>query len=720
MDAKWITAGQKNHTDCPVFEKIFNIKGRISSAVMNVSAKGVYVAEINGNRVGSFIMAPGWTEYRERIQYQSYDVTALLKEENTVHITLANGWYSGRIATGEGNWHKGDPEYLMRTEEVIAEIIIEYADVSRAHISTGTDWFTSFGALEFCDIYDGEIYDANTVPEFTRHAILAADQSTGMLVPQQGEEVTEHERIKPTALIISPKGERILDFGQNITGYPEITLNAAKGAQVSFSFAEILDKDGNFYNENYRSAKCFFKYTCKEGLQTHKPTHTFYGFRYIRIDEYPDIPIELENFTAITVHSNIKRTGWIETSDEMVNRLFGNIIRGQESNYLDIPTDCPQRDERMGWTGDAQVFVRTASFNFNVQKFFLKWLTDMKLDQREDGAVPAVIPRLFESSAGSAGWSDAITVCPWEIYLTYGNREILSIMYPSMKKWVDYITAVTTTKGLWTGHEHFGDWLELSGIYDKSSVSTRKDVIAAGYYAYSTQIVSKVGRILGENTEKYEKLYGEIKKAFIEAYQDNLCTQTEFVIALYFGLTDAPAKLAKKLAEKIRADGTMIQTGFLGTPYILHVLTENGYNELAYELLLRKDYPSWLYPITKGATTMWEHWDGIKPDGSVWSAEMNSYNHYGYGAVADWLYGKCAGINRVEDAPGFKKILFKPYPSDKIDRLFAKIETEYGTVISGWYHKNGHIVYEITTPVPATAVIDGKTTDIPIGKTVFG
>lgn len=719
MNSQWITAEQKNHSDCPVFQRCFPIGKKAEQAYLEITSRGVYVAELNGHRIGNFIMAPGWTEYRDRIQLQKYDVTDMLEAENTLRITLSCGWYSGRIATGEGNWHSGDPEYLKRTEAVIALLTVIYTDGSRECIATDADWDTGYGQLRFCDIYDGEIYDARIKPEFTAKAVPAVNQNTDMLVPQQGEIVTEHERIKPVALIISPKGERIIDFGVNTTGYPEITVNAKEGEKISFSFAEILDKDGNFYNENYRSARCFYKYTCKDGLQTHKPTHTFYGYRYIRVDEYPDTKILLENFTAITVYSDMKRTGYIETSDDLLNTLFENIIRGQESNYLDIPTDCPQRDERMGWTGDAQVFMRAASLNFDVRKFFLKWLTDMKLDQREDGAIPAVIPRLFEGMPSSAGWGDAVTVCPWEVYLTYGDREIPEMMYPAMTRWVDFITSVTKDEGLWTGYEHFGDWLELSGIYDESSVTTRKDVIAAGYYAYSTEIVCKLGRVLGKNTEEYEKLHEKIKRTFINTYEDNLATQTEYVLAIYFGLTDRPALLAEKLVEKIHADGNIMQTGFLGTPYILHVLTDFGYSELAYDLLLRKEYPSWLYPITMGATTMWEHWDGIKPDGSVWSASMNSYNHYAYGAVADWMYGKCAGINRLEEAPGFEKILFKPYATDKIDRFFARIETKYGFVSSGWYHENGKIIYEIISPVEASAVVNGKAVSISIGKNVI-
>ncbi|MBQ8649333.1 MAG: family 78 glycoside hydrolase catalytic domain [Clostridia bacterium] len=711
LKANWIKVKENLGDVCPIFERKFTLRGKVKSATLRVTARGVYMAEINGKRVGDFILAPGWTVYEKRIQVQTYDVTHLLQNENNLHIHTAKGWYLGRIC-GAGNWNRNS---LAENREcaVIAELNINYTDGTSELIGTDSDWSVAESKLRFCDLYDGEIYDASFTPEFKYHTVVADNNDFSVLVPQQGEKVIEQERIKPVALIHTPKGETVIDFGQNLTGYLEISLNAHKGEAVEFSFAEILDKDGNFYNGNYRSAKALYSYTCKEGEQTHKPTLTFYGFRYVRIDKFPQRDFALEQFTAIVLHSEMKRTGKIETSDPMLNQLFSNIIWGQKGNFLDVPTDCPQRDERLGWTGDAQVFVKTASYNFDVQRFFTKWLTDMSLSQGEDGRVPAVIPNvLSENDAGGAAWSDAVTICPWQMYLTYGDTDILKQMFPAMKKYVDYITSVTTTPYLWTGNWQYSDWLELDNNAKPGEVITKgntsEELLATAFYAYSALLVCKAGAVLGEDVEEYKALYQNIVSAFKNTFKDDFKTQTEHVLALHFGLTDHPKEVTKSLVEKIHSDGDMLKTGFVGTPYLLHALSENGESELAYKILLRKDYPSWLYPITKGATTMWEHWDGFKPNGEIWSDAMNSYNHYAYGAVADWMYGVAAGINTVESAPGFEEILFKPTPTDEIDSFCAEIESKYGKISSRWWHEDGIVKYEITTPSPAKAIINGK------------
>ena len=520
-------------------------------------------------------------------------------------------------------------------------------------------------------------------------------------------------------IITTPKGETVLDFGQNMTGYLKITVDAKEGDKISFSFAEILDKDGNFYNENYRKAKAIYEYICKDGVQTYKPNLTFYGFRYVRIDSYPT-EIKPENFTAIVVHSDMKRTGYIESSDPMLNQLFSNIIWGQKGNFLDIPTDCPQRDERLGWTGDAQVFIRTASYNYNVLRFFKKWLSDVKAEQYENGGVPDFIPSIYPRKPRlSTAWADAIAICPWQCYLTYGDREIIENLFEPVKKWVDYITNTTAKKNLWFDGDHYADWLELGGEYGKCKGPTRDDLVASAYYANSVNILIKMGKVLGYDVSAYEELHKNIRTAFIKEFRDDFKTQTEHVMALQFELTDKPQAVADSLAELIHKEGDKIQTGFVGTPYILHVLSRYGYKELAYTLLLRKEYPSWLYPISKGATTIWEHWDGIKPNGDIWPASMNSYNHYAYGAVGDWMYGVMAGINTVEDAPGFAKVHFAPVPDDRIDWFKAEIDTAYGKVSSHWWHEDGKVRYEIETPVDSVATIDGKTHELSPGKHIF-
>ena len=499
----------------------------------------------------------------------------------------------------------------------------------------------------------------------------------------------------------------------------EIALDGVKGEAVELSHAEVLDKNGNFYTENYRSAKAKYLYFCRDGAQRYKPKLTFYGFRYIRVDRFPGgaETAAPENFTAIAVHSDMKRTGYLSCSDPLLNKLFENVIWGQKGNFLDVPTDCPQRDERLGWTGDAQVFIRTACLNFDAERFFTKWLADLAADQREDGAVGHVIPNVLHQS-GSAAWDDAATICPWAVYLAYGDPNILRAQFASMKKWVDYITAHTTTKDLWTGGEHYGDWPGLDAPSGSYKGSSREDLIASAFYAHSTALVIKAGRVLGQDISAYEALYERIVRAFRQAYPVYQ-TQTECTLAIYFALAKDTQKTTDQLAQMIRSCGTKLQTGFVGTPYLLHALSAHGYTELAYDLLLRREYPSWLYPVTKGATTIWEHWDGQMENGDFWSSDMNSFNHYAYGAVADWVYTVAAGIQTVEEKPGYAAVRIVPQPDKRLDWLEGRLETRHGYVFSRWTRQEGMWRFDIETPVEAEITVDGKKEIYPRVKYTF-
>lgn len=705
LKADWILPSYNMGKVCPLFRKDFCIEGEIDSAFLYVTARGVYEATLNGQRVGDFIMAPGWTSYHNRLQVQTYDVTALLKQENILILQLAEGWY----------WRlkKRQPK------AIIAQLHIVFTDGTFQDIGTDESWLVAESNLRFCHLYDGIVYDAAHTPVFDTTAAIAADNTQNLLIAQEGEAVKEQERLSVKEVIITPKGETVLDFGQNMTGYLEITTDAKEGDELSFSFGEILDKDGNFYNENYRSAKSLYKYICRNGKQTYKPTLTFYGFRYVRVDSYPSA-VDPNNFTAIVVHSELKRTGFIESSDPLLNQLFSNILWSQKDNFLDIPTDCPQRDERLGWMGDAQVFIRTASYNYDVLNFFKKWLNDVKAEQNKNGAVPDLVPSIYPRKPRiSTAWGDAVAVCPWQCYLTYGDTEILESLFEPICKWVEYITKTTTKPYLWFGGKHYADWLELGGTYGKFKGPTRDNLVASAFYANTVNILIKAGKVLGRDVSRYEVLHKNIRAAFIKEFRDDFRTQTEHIMALQFELTDNPQAVADSLAALIHKQGDMLQTGFVGTPYILHVLSRYGYSELAYTLLLRKEYPSWLYPISKGATTVWEHWDGIKPNGDIWPASMNSYNHYAYGAVGDWMYGVMAGINTVEDAPGFAKVHFAPIPDGRIEWFKAEIDTKWGKVSSHWWHENGRVHYEITTPVVSTAVVEGKAYTLSPGKHIF-
>jgi alpha-L-rhamnosidase len=721
--AQWIKPSSELGDVCPLFSKCFSVKGTVKEAKLFITALGVYEAELNGKRVGEYVLAPGWTSYRKRLQYQEYDVTEQIKEENQLLVTVGKGWYRSRLVGWEDS--KVQQELQQTPAGLLAQLEIIYENGTTDTVITDTSWSFGTSNVQFSEIYDGETYDAST-PMMAgqcisgqKEAVYTFDGPFHTLIPQQGEEIREKELVHSVKLFRTPKGEIVVDFGQEVTGYVEIEVEAKNGEVIELSHAEVMDKEGNFYTENYRSAKAKYRYICKEGKQTYKPKLTFYGFRYIRIDQFPGGAdnAELNNFRAIVVYSDIKRTGYLSCSNTMLNQLFDNIIWGQKGNFLDVPTDCPQRDERLGWTGDAQVFVKTAALSYNVEKFFTKWLADLAADQGEDGHVGHVIPDILGGES-SAAWADASTICPWEIYLAYGNPQILLAQFDSMKKWVGYITANTKDKNLWTGGQHFGDWLGLDAPSGSYKGSTREDFIASAFYAYSTSLVIKAGKVLGEDISEYEALYDSIVDTFQKTYP-SYDTQTECVLAAHFRLASDCQAVADQFALMVKECGVQLKTGFVGTPYLLHVLSDYGYADLAYSLLLRESYPSWLYPITKGATTIWEHWDGIMENGDFWSADMNSYNHYAYGAVADWVYGVAAGIKPVEEFPGYEKVIFAPNPDKRLDWLKASLKTKHGLIRSEWKKVNDLWRYEIETPVDAYITIADKSYEVTKGIHTF-
>lgn len=708
--ASWICPKEDMGSVCPVFWKEFSCPKPVIKAEMWLTALGVYEARLNGQRVGDYVLAPGWTAYEKRLQYQQYDITKLLQENNSITVTVGRGWMRSRIGAG-------DIEGRMRQPcGILGAIHILYYDGSEDILHTDSSWVCAESGTRFSEIYDGEIHDATFEPE-NWQSVRVLSWPKEILIPQEGDEIREMERVSAKSVIITPRGETVVDFGQEVTGYVEFTVEAKGQEQIRIQHGEVLDKDGNFYNENYRSAKSEIRYTCKEGIQTWHPTLTFFGFRYIKIEGLAEMP-KPEQFTAIVVYSNIRQTGTLNCSNSKLNQLFSNIFWGQKGNFLDVPTDCPQRDERLGWTGDAQVFVKAATYNYDVERFFRKWLRDMAADQRDNGAVGCSVPEYLPGIPPSAAWSDAATICPWQIYLTYGNADVLKEQFASMKGWVDYVTNVTTTPYLWTGGEHFGDWLALDAELDEYKGASREEFIASAFYAHSVDLLVRAGKVIGKDVAYYEALHNNIVRAFRNAYPVYM-TQTEYALAIQFGLAPNPQKTADDLAEMVRRIGCKIQTGFVGTPYILHVLSDYGYADIAYSLLLREAYPSWLYSVNKGATTIWEHWDGIKEDGSLWNTIMNSYNHYAYGAVADWVYEKAAGIQTVEAEPGFAKVRIAPSPDERLEWLEASIMSRHGEIRSKWTNTGNGIRYEIKTAVPATIVIAGKESVVAPGSYTF-
>lgn len=714
FQAQWITTSEELGNACPVFRRKWRSAGKAEKAVLTLTALGVYEAVLNGCRIGDYVMAPGWTSYEKRLQYQQYDITGLIEEENTLTITVGKGWFRSRMA--DFAYPEEAQARAARPCGIIGEICFKYEDGTEEILATDTSWEYGESQVRFSEIYDGESYDASFhTNEWKR--VLPLDWSRDILIPQEGEEIREMERIAAKKIFRTPKGEIVVDFGQEVTGYVEFTLNAREGEQVRLLFGEMLDRHGNFYNENYRSAKAEVTYICREGGQTWHPGLTFFGFRYMKLERFPGNP-DAAQFKAIAVYSDMKRTGYIVSADDKLNRLVSNIVWGQKGNFLDLPTDCPQRDERLGWTGDAQVFVKTACYNFDTERFFTKWLHDLAADQRPDGGVSTVVPDYMPGDKPSAAWGDAAVICPWQIYMAYGNRRILEEQFDSMKRWVDYITTSTEEPYLWIGGTHFGDWLGLDAPSGSYKGASREDLIASAYYAYSTELFVKAGRVLGKDMDDYEQLYENIIRAFRRRFPEYY-TQTECILAVQFGLAEDLQKTADDLAEMIIKDGVQIRTGFVGTPLILHVLSSYGHTALAYSLLLRKEYPSWLYSVDMGATTVWEHWDSIRPDGSFWSANMNSFNHYSYGAVADWIYEVAAGITPVEEFPGFQRVRIEPHPDHRLGWLGALIRTRNGEVSSKWICEEAAVRYEISAAMPAVIVIDGKTVEVEPGQYTF-
>ncbi len=700
--AEFIRQNEEFGDICPVFQKPFWVEKPLLKATLTISALGFYEAYINNNRVGKFIFAPGYTSYKTRLQYQTYNITKYIEEFNTIDIGVGVG----------RRFHNRPSEELpfLKANEtaVIAAITLEYENGETEIITTDKSWKVFKSNILYSDIYNGEKVDFTAdFPEQYSVKELPVDKSC--LIETEGEETREMARIPAAEIITTPKGEKVIDFKQEITGYVEWIVPKRKGNAYKIYHAEMLDKDGNFYTENLRKAKCEIEVISDGNERAYKPHFTFQGFRYIKLVGFDSDEIKLENFVAVVVFSNMKRTGFFACGNEKIDRLYENIIWGQRSNFLDIPTDCPQRDEKLGWTGDIQVFARTACINYNSKKFLTKWLHDLKADQFENGSIGHIVPNWWDNG-GSAAWGDAGVVVPYQLYLAYGDTQIIKDQFESMTKWISFIESQCSEKGYWDKGWHFGDWLSLDAGDEATGGLTDGELIATAFFAYSTSLVIKMGKVIGEDVSYYEELYPVIvekyRKYCLNTGKPEHETQTANVLSLYFNLSDNREREAKKLVEDIESCGHL-KTGFVGTPYLLHVLTDIGRVDLAYKLLLREEFPSWLYHVNMGATTMWERWDGMKKDGSFATPEMNSFNHYAYGAVGDWLYSTVAGIKPDENHPGYKHIIFEPHPIKALKYAKARILTQYGEVVSSWEFKgDGNLCeFSFTVPEGATATL---------------
>lgn len=720
--AKWIGVnGQDTALASPLLRKTFTSKKKVVSALAYLTAKGLYEAAINGKRISNHYFAPGWTSYHNHIQYQVYDVTDHIRNgENVIGVVLGDGWYKGRIGF---NYQK---QFYGNSRALLMQLELVFSDGTKETIDSDDTWKFNYGPIVSSNIYDGETYDARKeLDGWDNIAFDAKTEWKGVkilnpgaekLVGMSGPPVSKHEKFKALRIFKTPQGETVVDFGQNMVGWVSLKAKGSSGTTISIRHAEVLDNAGNFYTTNLRSAKQTNTFTLRDNVeQIFEPHFSFQGFRYVKVDGYPG-ELKKEDISAVAIYSDMKPTGKFSTSDSLLNQLQHNIEWGQRGNFVDVPTDCPQRDERLGWTGDAQAFASTAAYNMDVSGFFTKWMKDVSFDQLSDGSVPFVVPNvLTERDAGATGWGDVATIIPWQMYVSYADKGILIAQYSSMKKWVDFMSS-KSTNNLWNTGFHFGDWLfyRPNDDTDGRSAVTDKYMIAQTFYAHSTQLLINSAKVLhkAEDVLKYEMLLKNIKSAFQIEYMTTSGklvsnTQTAYVLALQFDMLpeNLRSQAADRLVANIKDYGNHLTTGFLGTPYLCHVLSRFGHLDVAYDLLLQKSYPSWLYPVTKGATTIWERWDGIKQDGTFQNPGMNSFNHYAYGAIGDWMYKNIAGINPVTEQPGYKNIVIAPQPGGNLTYAIGELETAYGTVKSSWTISKGIFKLDVTIPVNTTALI---------------
>ncbi len=712
----------------PYLRRSFVLPQQVRSAHIAITALGLYEASINGYRVGDHVLAPGWTDYRQRVIYQVYDVAGLLHPgENVLGAILGDGWYCGHVALRARQFYGERPSLL-------AQLHLVLADGTEHTIASDHTWKTTTGPILGNDLLKGETHDACLdLGAWSEPGYMDAAWQPVLTRPDPGIRLTASmappvRRIQEIAPITERKvthgstEARIFDLGQNFSGRARIAVRAARGVTLTIRHAEVLDdkNGGILYTENLRSARATDSYTCQGSkLETWEPRFTFHGFRYVEVDGLqPEHSLELR---GIVLHSDTRPTGSFECSHPLLNQLQRNIVWGQKSNFLDVPTDCPQRDERLGWTGDAQVFIRTACFNMDVRLFFHKWLQDMRDAQRPDGAIPPVIPDpdVTNLPDGGPAWSDAAIICPWTVYLCYGDRQILEDHYGTMRRYMDFL-AQRCCRGYIRAHPDvdawggFGDWLALDGSGINEG-RTPRDLIGTAFYAHVAGLMAQISSVLGytELAHEYTLLHGRIVGAFQHRFLNSLglladdSTQTAYILALQFGLISETVRhnAVAELVRLIEKNGYHIGTGFVGTPYILDVLADHDHLDIAYKLVEQETFPSWLFPIKNGATTIWERWDGWTPEKDFQNKEMNSFNHYAYGAVGAWLYRTVAGMDIDTGEPGYQHIIFRPRPGGSLTWAKARLLTPNGEASIYWQRREDLLWIEVTVPADVRATI---------------
>ncbi len=693
----------------PYLRREFPVGRPVRRAVVYASALGLYELHINGKRIGEDYFTPGWTDYTKRVYYQTYEVTDLIKNgSNAIGAVLADGWYAGYLGFGKKREHYGSKPRLF------VQLEIEYENGHIQKVVTDKTWKAGYGPILESDFLMGEFYDGRKeMPgwdtagfddsSWAAAAVTESSEGIGIVQSYPGETVKKIIEIKPKKLTEPKEGVYVFDMGQNFAGWVRLKVNGKAGTKVVLRFAEMLNPDGTIYTENLRAARCTDTYILKgAGKELWEPHFTFHGFRYVEVTGYPGKP-GIDAVTGVVVHSAIPMAGSFECSSPMINQLYSNIVWSQRGNFIELPTDCPQRDERLGWTGDAQIFIRTATYNMDVSAFFTKWLVDLEDAQSDEGGFPDVAPRKVAMGDGTAAWGDAGVICPWTIYEVYGDKRVIEKHYESMTKWIGYLKK--NSKDLLRPAKGYGDWVSIAS-------DTPKDVIATAYFAYSTRLVSKVAAVLGkdEDADEYEELFEQIKSAFNKAYvsEDGRIkgqTQTCYLLGLYFDLLpeDKRESATQHLIEAIRKKDWHLSTGFVGLSYLVPTLADTGHLDIAYRLLNNDTFPSWGYSIKNGATTIWERWDGWTEEKGFQTPGMNSFNHYAFGSIGRWLFGSVAGIDT--DGAGYKRIIIRPRPGGGLDYAKASYKSINGTIVSDWKIKGGRFTLNVTIPTNTTATV---------------
>ncbi|WP_282935355.1 glycoside hydrolase family 78 protein [Paenibacillus sp. RC67] len=723
--ASWIGRTKPETADLlpsPYFRKTWRVEKPVKQALLYASALGLYELYVNGERVSDDYFAPGWTDYNIRVQYQTYDVTAHLQSgETALAAIVGTGWYCGYVGMFGPNRYGDNPHLLI-------ELHIEYEDGTTQVVVTDESWKTFSGPILYSDLLKGETYDARLEPtgwklpgfddsSWDRPVVLSSYD--GVMTTQVDPPVQVMKELLPVSMKKTDRGTYMFDMGQNMVGWVRLQIESSQsGQEVTVSCAEMLNSDNTLYSINLREAIQQEKYILDGQKEvTLEPHFTFHGFRYVEVTGLIHAPT-LNSVIGRVIHSATPQTGWIETSNVMLNKLLSNIEWGQRGNFISVPTDCPQRDERLGWTGDAQIFARTASYNMDVARFFNKYMTDVIDAQQPSGAFPDVAPdsgwehfkhnhkELNWHAPDNGGWGDAGVIIPWTVYQVYGDLRILENSYPAMLKWVEYLKE--NSSGLIRpGYSNYGDWLSINA-------ETPKDVLDTAYFAYSTVLLSKAAKALGkdEDVRKYTELFEAIKQAFGTAFVDvdgriKGDTQTVYVLALKMNLlTETQRTLAiKYLVDNIQEHGNHLTTGFLGVGYLLPALTEMGREDVAYSLLIQDTFPSWLYSVKHGATTIWERWDAWTETDGFQNPGMNSFNHYSLGSVGEWMYQTILGINTVEDQPGYKHIVIHPRPGGGLHFAKGEFKSVYGTINVEWKHEKSYFIMKVRIPVNTTATI---------------